>query len=48
MRVKHKISQEIFRVVLNHFDGYEFEGSRTRHSKSDYDVLPEEEIDPIN
>jgi hypothetical protein len=43
MRVQNKISQEIFRVVLNHFDGYEFEGSGTRHLKSDYDILPDDE-----
>ena len=41
MRVQHKITQEILKVVINHSDGYEFEGSNLRHNKEDYDILPE-------
>lgn len=43
MRVQHKISKEIFRVILNHFDGYEFAGSSTKYPKLEYDILPEQE-----
>ena len=49
MKVQHKITQEIFRVVINHSDGYEFEGSSIRYDKEDYEVLsePETEFDSL-
>lgn len=40
MKVQHKITGEIFRVVLDHSDGYEFEGSPIRYNKEDYEILP--------
>lgn len=47
MRVQHKITGEIFRVVLNHSNGYEFEGSSIRYNKEHYEILPEPEPDPL-
>lgn len=48
MKVRDKNSGQIHRVILNHANGYEFEGSNTRHDKSLYEILPEEIQDPLN
>jgi len=45
MRVQNIQTGEIFKVVINHSDGYEFEGSSIRYNKEDYEVLPEPEED---
>lgn len=47
MKVQHKITGEIYRVVLNHSDGYEFEESSIRYNKEDYEILPEPELNPL-
>jgi hypothetical protein len=47
MRVQNIQTGEIFKVVINHSDGYEFGGSSIRHNKENYEVLPELEPDPL-
>lgn len=44
MRVRHKTTGDEFRVVINHHNGYEFEGSPLRYNKMDYDILPEPDL----
>lgn len=47
MRVQHKITGEISRVIINHSDGYEFEETSIRYNKEDYEILPQLESDPL-
>lgn len=45
MKVQHKVTNEILRVVLNHSNGYEFENDSTIYDKEDYEIIVEEEDD---
>jgi hypothetical protein len=47
MKVQNIQTGEIFKVIINHSDGYEFGDSLIRHNKENYEVLPELEPDPL-